>query len=206
MANGPTEIELTVSSPINGRYFVEIETNFATTITDDVLITFHGPPVFREVEIIDDLGDSNNVRIHVEGTSNYEYALNGGEFRDSNEFFDIAPGINTVIINDKNGCGITEEIPFLVVGYPKFFTPNSDNVHDLWQIKGIETLTSATVFIFDRYGKLLKQLNQDSTGWDGTFNGKPMPSSDYWFKMEYSREENAIVVAKTLHTHFSLKR
>jgi len=33
-----------------------------------------------------------------------------------------------------------------------------------------------------------------------------MPSSDYWFKMEYSRDEEGVVVAKTLQTHFTLKR
>ena len=91
------------------------------------------------------------------------------------------------------------------MGYPKFFTPNADGIHDTWNILGIETLTDPTVFIFDRYGKLLKQLDETS-GWDGTFNGREMPSSDYWFRLEYERPENGIVVASTVRTHFSLVR
>lgn len=206
LLSGPTALELIVSSPNSGRYYVEIETLAGGFIDDDVLITFYGVPILDEVIILDDLADSNNIEIVVDGNGDYEYAINGGPFQDDPVFRDVPPGVNSVIINDKNGCGTTEAIPFLVVGYPKFFTPNGDTYHDFWNILGIETLTNPVVFIFDRYGKLLKQLDATTVGWDGTFNGRPMPSSDYWFRFDYSREEEGIVVAKTLRNHFSLKR
>ncbi|NNE01848.1 MAG: T9SS type B sorting domain-containing protein [Eudoraea sp.] len=206
LASGPTETFLTVTSPNSGRYYVSIVTNLATTITDDILITYYGIPVLDEVIILDDLSDSNNIEVVVDGNGSYEYAINGGEFQDSPVFNDIPPGQNTVIINDKNGCGTTNPIPFLVVGYPKFFTPNGDGIHDAWNILGIDTLTDPVVFIFDRYGKLLKQLDETTVGWDGTFNGRPMPSSDYWFRLEYERDELGVIVASTVRTHFTLKR
>lgn len=206
LPSGPGANQLTVTSPNSGRYYVEIETSLATIITDDILITYYGMPVLDEVIILADMSDSNNIEIVVDGDGSYEYAINGGEFQDSPIFLDVPPGENTVIINDKNGCGTTDSIPFLVVGYPKFFTPNADGFNDFWNVKGIETLVDPVIFIFDRYGKLLKQMNQNTLGWDGTYIGKPMPSSDYWFKMEYSRDEQGIIVAKTLRTHFSLVR
>ncbi len=206
LASGPGATQLTVTSPNSGRYYVEIETSMATIITDDILITYYGMPVLDEVIILSDMSDSNNIEIVVDGDGAYEYAINGGEFQDSPIFLDVPPGVNTVVINDKNGCGTTDPIPFLVVGYPKFFTPNADGVNDFWNIKGIETLVSPVIFIFDRYGKLLKQMEQNTLGWDGTYIGKPMPASDYWFKMEYSRDEQGIIVAKTLKNHFSLVR
>ena len=206
LASGPGATQLTVTNPNSGRYYVEIETSLATIITDDILITYYGMPVLDEVIILADMSDSNNIETVVDGDGAYEYAINGGEFQDSPIFLDVPPGVNTVIINDKNGCGTTDPIPFLVVGYPKFFTPNGDGVNDFWNIKGIETLVSPVIFIFDRYGKLLKQMEQNTLGWDGTYIGKPMPSSDYWFKMEYSRDEQGIIVAKTLKNHFSLVR
>ncbi len=206
LADGPSETELTVTSPNSGRYFVEIQTSLATVITDDILITYYGTPVLDEVIILDDLADSNNVEIVVIGDGDYEYAINGGEFQENPVFNDVPPGINSVIINDLNGCGTTEPIDFLVVGYPKFFTPNNDTYNDYWNVKGIETLIDPVVHIFDRYGKLIKQLDASTIGWDGTFNGKPMPSSDYWFKMDYSRDEESVIVARTLRTHFTLKR
>tara|TARA_R110002051_G_scaffold146909_3_gene219654 strand:- start:1381 stop:2706 length:1326 start_codon:yes stop_codon:yes gene_type:complete len=206
------ELIIPAQTANSGRYFVEITTASGSppTIVDDggILITIFGTPVLREVIVTDYLVDSNNIRIEVEdprGNGSYEYAINGGEFQDDPVFLDVPPGVNTVIINDKYGCGITEPIEFLVVGYPKFFTPNGDGVHDDWNILGIETLTDPVVFIFDRYGKLLKQLDENST-WDGTYIGNPMPASDYWFRFEYAEQENGIIVAKTLQNHFSLKR
>ena len=206
LASGPAETTLTVASPNSGRYFVSIETTLATTITDDILITFYGIPVLDRVDILSDLSDSNNIEVFVQGDGDYEYAINGGEFQDDPVFRDVPPGENTLVINDKNGCGTTEPIPFLVVGYPKFFTPNGDGIHDAWNVLGIETLTDPVIFIFDRYGKLLKQIDETSIGWDGTYNGRPMPSSDYWFRMEYSRDEDGVLVANLLRSHFSLKR
>ena len=207
LLSGPTATEYDIATIItnSGRYFMNIETSFGN-IMDDVLVTIYGIPILDEVIILDDLSDSNNVEFVVDGNGNYEYAINGGDFQGDPVFIDIPPGVNSVIINDKNGCGTTEPIDFLVVGYPKFFTPNTDGFHDFWNVLGIETLTDPVVHIFDRYGKLLKQLDATTIGWDGTFNGKPMPSSDYWFKMEYSRDEEGLLVAKTLQTHFTLKR
>lgn len=212
---GPFGAELVVASPNTGRYFAEITTASGTppTVADvgGILITFHGIPVLDEVVILDDLLASDvhnvyNIEIVIDGNGDYEYAINGGEYQDDPIFRDIPPGVNTVIINDKNGCGTTEPIEFLVVGYPKFFTPNTDGFHDFWNVLGIEMLTDPVIHIFDRYGKLLKQLDATTIGWDGTFNGQPMPSSDYWFKMDYSRDEVGVVVARTIRTHFTLKR
>lgn len=211
LASGPAEYEYTVTSPNSGRYFVEITTASGTppTVIDDggILITYFGTPVLQEVIVRDDLSDSNIVEIVVANPDGkYEYALNGGEFQDDPVFNNVPPGLNTVIINDKNGCGTTEPIEFLVVGYPKFFTPNADGIHDRWNVYGISTLGDPVVFIFDRYGKLLKQIDDTTIGWDGTFNGRPMPASDYWFKMDYSRDEGGVIVARSVRSHFSLKR
>ncbi|MGC1516619.1 MAG: T9SS type B sorting domain-containing protein, partial [Maribacter sp.] len=181
------------------------------TVADEsgVLITFYGIPILDRVDILDNNlsidPDINIIEIIVDGDGDYEYAINEGMFQDETVFRNVPPGINTVIINDKNGCGTTDPLPFLVVGYPKFFTPNGDGANDDWNIKGIETLTNPVVFVFDRYGMLLKQLGA-LDAWDGTFNGRPMPSSDYWFRFEYAESEADVVVAKTRKTHFSLKR
>lgn len=213
LGTGAGATELIVASPNSGRYFVTIETTFGETITDDILITFYGIPQLTadDIVIIDDFEHSNqtdpyNVRFEVDGEGDYEYSLNDGDFQDDPTFLDVPPGINTVIVNDKNGCGATEPIEFLVVGYPKFFTPNGDGIHDLWQILGIEELSEPSVFIFDRFGKLLKQLDENSTGWDGTFNGRQLPSSDYWFRLDYDRDDQGVLVARSVRRHFSLIR
>ena len=91
----------------------------------------------------------------------------------------------------------------MVIDYPKYFTPNGDGYNDTWNITGLNQ-PDAKLYIFDRYGKLLKQISATdaSNGWDGTYNGNQMPSTDYWFSLQYT-ENN---VAKEFKAHFALKR
>ena len=92
----------------------------------------------------------------------------------------------------------------IVIGYPKFFTPNGDGYHDTWNILGIANQPNAKIFIFDRYGKLIKQLSPSGTGWNGTFNGKRLPTSDYWFTVEFIEPKDGSL--KLFKSHFTLKR
>ncbi|HSN47797.1 MAG TPA: T9SS type B sorting domain-containing protein, partial [Flavobacterium sp.] len=132
----------------------------------------------------------------------YEYSLDEptGFFQDSNILTNVPAGIHVVYIRDKNGCGTVSKTE-AVVGLPKFFTPNNDGYNDYWNVKGVNANfnTNSIIYIFDRYGKLLKQISPTSLGWDGTFNGNPMPGDDYWYtlKLEDGREAKG---------HFSLKR
>ena len=107
-------------------------------------------------------------------------------------------GDHIAYIRDKNGCGVLE-VPFKVFGFPKFFTPNGDGFNDVWQPKGLDNSTRLIVNIFDRYGKLLKQFNPHSSGWDGKFNGELLPNGDYW----YLATENSNL---DYRGHFTLKR
>jgi gliding motility-associated-like protein len=206
LPSGPSAFTYTVTSPDSGRYFVEITTTSGGTITDDILIIFYGVPGPISVNTLSDLSDSNDVEVIVSGGGSYEYSVNGSPFQDSPIFRDLPPGENRLVVNDTNGCGATNPIPFLVIGYPKFFTPNGDSINDLWNVQGLQALTDPYVFIFDRYGKLLKQLDETSPGWDGTFNGRPLPASDYWFRLEYGRVEGGAVTENVLRSHFALKR
>ena len=96
-------------------------------------------------------------------------------FFDSGNFDDWC-----VYIRDKKGCGIGE-FDVSVIGYKKYFTPNGDGIQDKWRILGINEFfqPNSKIYIFDRYGKLLKELDPKGSGWDGMFSGSPMPQTDY---------------------------
>jgi gliding motility-associated-like protein len=146
--------------------------------------------------------DSHTVEVLAQGLGVYVYSIDGGPFQDSNLFDNVSPGTHTITVKDANGCG---EISFDigVVDYPNYFTPNGDGYHDTWNIIGIADFDpSAAIYIFDRFGKLLKQISPLSSGWDGTYNGDLLPSSDYWFRVEYTEQ----AIQKELKGHFSLKR
>lgn len=148
-----------------------------------------------------DFSDPNSISVTVSGIGNYLYILDDGEPQESNTFENVGLGYHTVTVVDSNGCAeVSEEV--LVIDFPKFFTPNDDGVFDTWHIVGIETLPGTTVKIFDRYGKLLTQLDSNTMGWDGTYKGAKMPTSDYWFKAIIKNENEAF----ELKGHFTLKR
>jgi gliding motility-associated-like protein len=86
-----------------------------------------------------------------------------------------------------------------VLGIPNYFTPNGDGYHDYWNMEGLGQRTNAKILIFDRFGKLIKQVSPQSEGWDGTYAGNPLPSTDYWYSIE-------LTDGRVLKGHFTLKR
>ena len=91
--------------------------------------------------------------------------LDFGPFQTSNVFNNVASGWHTVTVKDTSGCGIAT-LDVLVINYPKYFTPNGDGFHDTWNITDLKDLGNSMIYIFDRYGKLLKQIWPDKAGWD----------------------------------------
>ncbi len=155
--------------------------------------------------VIEELQSNNTIEIVPGVSGDFEYQLDSGPFQASNIFENVAPGLHLVTINDLSGCGSVSDT-VTVVGFPKFFTPNGDGSNDFWHIVGVSTLQEPIVHVFDRYGKLIKQLDENSTGWDGTFNGRELPSTDYWFQLTYIDTQGQRVEAKYISNHFALRR
>lgn len=147
------------------------------------------------------------LEIHVSGVSSYEFALENieGPYQESPIFEALTSDSYDIYVRDLIGCGITKYSVPRNPGsdnFPKFFTPNGDDVNDYWQFILLETeneILPNTIEIFDRYGNLLTIINPESKGWDGTLNGRPLPSSDYWFRA-------VALNGQVVRGHFSLKR
>jgi len=149
--------------------------------------------------------DNPTITVFVQGFGEYRYSLDFGPYQYSNVFYNVSPGLHTVHVSADNSCDdlILHIEDIRIIDYPKFFTPNGDGYNDAWNISGLPDFPVSTIYIFDRYGKLLKQLDPRNTqGWDGTYNGAVMPSTDYWFTIAYP--ENGVM--KEFKAHFALKR
>lgn len=82
-----------------------------------------------------------------------------------------------------------------------YFSPNADGAADIWNVEGIESYPSATVEIYDRFHrKLLSVKATEFSGWDGNYNGHPMPNDDYWYLIITPGQK------ATICGHFTLKR
>ena len=150
--------------------------------------------------------ENNTVTVITAGEGIYEYSLVNSDnqiifsYQDSNVFENVSPGIYRVFVRDiKNDCGIVNE-GVSVIGFPKFFTPNNDGFNDTWQVYGVSNQfqSNTKILIFNRFGKLIKELDPSGIGWDGTFNGNALPSDDYWFSVQL--EDGRI-----FKNHFTLK-
>lgn len=130
--------------------------------------------------------------------SNYEYALDTNDFQVNNVFENVISGSHIVKIRALNNC-LEAAVEVSVISIPNFFTPNNDGYNDTWHVTGIEFQPTSNIYIFDRFGKLIVILDPLGPGWDGNYKGNPLPSTDYWYKVEL---ENG----RTLKGHFSLIR
>ncbi len=180
---------------------IVVNESIIATITDD------------DIKIID---DSNNNSIVIDNANNnlgigdYEFALQNEDgtiirnFQDEPLFDQLQGGIYSVLVRDKNGCGIAQ-IDVSVIEFPKFFTPNNDGTNDIWVIKGANSTfyPESNIYIFDRFGKVITKLEIDGDGWNGLYNGKVLPSSDYWFNIQLVDRKGNV---RDRRGHFSLLR
>jgi gliding motility-associated-like protein len=152
--------------------------------------------------IVKDLVDNSSITVTVTGNGNYVFALDDqyAPTQPTGYFDNLTPGLHTVFVLDLYGCSVLK-VPFSIVGFPKYFTPNGDGYNDYWNIIGANTNFNADtkILIFDRYGRLIKEISPLSNGWDGTFIGKQLPADDYWFTAQLND-------GRSIKGHFSLKR
>ena len=196
---GQNNYSLNVNTP--GTYSVSVANIYNCTRTRTIEVVGSQIASLQSIQI-SDLTETNTVFINVSGSGHYEYALDDiiGPYRDSNFFTNVPMGLHEVYIRDVNGCGVLGPLPIAVLGIPNYFTPNGDGFHDTWNVKGVTASNAQSIiYIFDRYGKLMKQINPIGAGWDGTYNGNLMPADDYWYTIQFQDGRNA-------RGHFSLKR
>ncbi|MGJ8685119.1 MAG: T9SS type B sorting domain-containing protein [Nonlabens sp.] len=155
-------------------------------------------PVINDIIVNEFEINTNSILVMINNPENFQYSLDNIDYQDSRSFDNLLPGVYTVYVRDRNGCA-TVERRVVILGAPPYFTPNEDGFHDFWQVYAGDEIPDANIYIFDRYGKLLKQISPTGIGWDGTYNDQPMPSSDYWYLVELADGRN-------FKGHFTLKR
>ncbi|MEP2937139.1 MAG: T9SS type B sorting domain-containing protein [Gilvibacter sp.] len=198
-SNGATSPFIDINEA--GVYTVIITNPEGCSKTRTITVLPSEPALIGEI-IVTDLSEDNTITVAVSGTGDYEFALDDitGPYQDSNVFEGVVAGVHIVYVRDKNGCGISERI-VSVLGFPRYFSPNGDGIHDYWQVLGVrqDYARMTQIYIYDRFGKTLAALDPLGIGWDGQYRGNPMPSSDYWFLAIFED-------GRTVRSHFSLIR
>lgn len=94
-----------------------------------------------------------------------------------------------VTVTDANGCSGTAEVIIYVnpicsqeIFVPTIFSPNSDGNNDKQCVLG-NCIATMTFSIYNRWGELVFETNDQNTCWDGTYKGKKVNSDVFVFKL-----------------------
>ncbi|WP_111308699.1 T9SS type B sorting domain-containing protein [Confluentibacter sediminis] len=109
----------------------------------------------------------------------------------------------TIYIYNESLCASNESHFYVLITdedyyIPKYFTPNNDGNHDVWNVQDF-TNAIKDIRVFDRYGKLLKSFASHSEGWNGMYRGRLLENDDYWYAITLNS-------GGILKGHFTLKR
>ena len=174
------------------------------------------------LEILDktDPREINKVRVKVvggnprEGDTPYSITFNGSYENGESEYM-LKPTDPTsrvvngrifklVVVEATDGkCSttLTIEKEYIRSVPPDFFTPNGDGQNDGWDPDIYRSYPNLTVDIYDRYGRYIKTLRSGQV-WDGRYEGKEMPSGDYWYILRTHEDEDQ----QEYMGHFTLYR
>jgi gliding motility-associated-like protein len=208
----------TIENPLNDNqssiFTLEMTSTSAlgcSSISQDYLVIQSGQatPLTGTIgyTVTNAFADNQIITVTVQGYGTYQYSLDDGPRQDSPIFEYVGIGDHVITVWDTEGGLDNSCDPLIItqvqtIDYPLYFTPKGDGIHDNWNIVGLSGQPTAKIYIFDRHGKLIKQLSSQSPGWDGTYNGQIMPATDYWFTVDFSEQS----ATRQFRAHFSLKR
>ena len=186
-----------------GNYSVITTDNSTGCISERATATIAPslPPLQVVAAVSSYFSDIQTIAVSVLPNGIYEYKLDFNPYQDNNEFTNLSMGTHEIWVRDKLGCGV-KKIVVQVINYPNYFTPNGDSFNDTWNITELRNQPNSYISIFDRYGKLIKQIKPSGPGWDGNYNGNPLPATDYWFTVYYVEQNKN----EQFSSHFSLLR
>lgn len=108
----------------------------------------------------------------------------------------------TVTVTTAEGCTATDEVTVTVIPsiiVPNAFTPNRDQVNEIWEIENHENYPDMRVEVFNRWGnKVYSSSAGYGTPWDGTYNGEVLPVATYYYIIYLNSAEKPISGSVTI--------
>lgn len=86
--------------------------------------------------------------------------------------------------------------PELVV--PNAFSPNGDNINDVWNITAIDALDAPVVKVMNRYGTLIFESTGYEKPWDGKYKSEDVPMGVYYYIISMKNGMKPITGSLTL--------
>lgn len=108
----------------------------------------------------------------------------------SNTFYGINEGVYLIRIRTWDASCFTYKYA-VSVNIPNTITPNGDGYNDYWDLSRFYNYApDARVEVYDRYGKLITKISKENNFmWDGTYLGRPLPTTSYVYIMYINGEK-----------------
>lgn len=167
-------------------YVVELEFNDCK-FPQKVKIIEDTDPVIDNVLI-----DGTIITVLVSGgTKPYQYALDNGSYQTSNIFTNVDLGSHTIYVQDLYGCSVFTK-DFTLINTQNVITPNNDGFNDFIDYSSLLTKLEPRFEIYDRNGILVFKGDVNNQFiWNGTSNGRVLPTSSYWYILEWNESSTS---------------
>ena len=177
------ETSQTVTKGI-GEYYVDLESKGCIYRQNVKIIAASEPSIDSVIE------QGNSITVNVSGgTAPYEYSLDQINWQTSNIFYNLKRGVQKVYVRDSKKCTV-KEYEFSIIKLLNAITPNGDGLNDVLDYSDLRVKKEVKILIFDRFGKkIFSNENSTSYIWDGTENGRPLPSGSYWYILEWTEPD-----------------
>ncbi len=187
-----------IEADSSGLYVLEAGNQSCGAVTDSVYVIRSNPEAAFTYYTDPDYGEINQQEPVIfaqtsPGMSSYRWYFSDDFGVDTGEmvvhtFEQAGSFVVTLEVTDPYGrCQDTSmqviEVYRPGIYLPNAFTPNGDAYNPTWQVQGTG-LREVETLIFDRWGKLIFQVQGLAEGWDGNLNGgAPAPEGVYVFKV-----------------------
>ena len=184
-SNGTEGATLQTATYGVGTHSVELTSTNGCVYMQSFTISEAVDPVIDSV-----IEQGNSITVNVSGgTAPYEYSLDQINWQTSNMFYNLRYGIQKVYVRDAYVC-TPVEYEFTIINIINAITPNGDGLNDFLDYSDLRVKKEVKILIFDRFGKkIFSNENSTSYIWDGTENGRQLPSGSYWYVLEWTEPD-----------------
>ncbi len=122
-------------------------------------------------------------------------------------------GVYAITVTDANGCTGSDTIPVFdcnnqrpsecqnQYALPNAFTPNGDGTNDEFRVlrnNGTPKSKFLSFKVFNRWGEMMFETNNENTGWDGKFKGREVPMGVSTYTFQYVCDNQSIMHSGTV--------
>ena len=160
---------------------------------------------WQELTLVLEQRNINEITAIAEGgVPAYNFWFNDDDNGEDNTYYITESGVYTVRVMDQNGCMVEAQIEmeFIDIMIPNYFTPDGDGNNDFWMPANTEGWPEILIKIYDRYGRVVAEVSAGAQGWDGMYDGKELPTGDYWYVIKLNGERDT----REFVGHFTLYR